>query len=838
MRTPELHLSGAELEAFVLGKLDDPLLAGVEDHLGACPDCQQRAAAVPGDAFVDLLRSALPLTAAERDTVSECQTPDPSVPSPGATDGALPPRLPPELSRHERYRVRRLLGEGGMGSVYEAEHCVMRRVVALKVIHRAYTASPAAVERFRREVRAAARLAHPNIVTAHDAEQAGDLHFLVMEYVEGVGLARVVKEHGRLPVTEACEYVRQAALGLQHAHERGLIHRDVKPHNLIRCADSTVKVLDFGLAALAAEQGNGLTEQNAIMGTPDFMAPEQAEDPRTADARADVYSLGCTLYYLLTASVPYPAATPLLKILAHRERPVPPLRRECPEAPRGLAAVVARMLAKKPADRYQTASEVARALEPFTGRGESPRRPRRRLLTAVLAVLLLAGVALAGVVYHLQTDTAELVITTESDDVEVAVKQGGKVVRVIDTRTDRQITLTLRSGTYELELQGAPEGLKLDIDKVTLRRGDQILAKIERAPGVAADAAKTVTWSPAELPREPGPIRKLPRRSQTPCGDVSPDGRLIALPVDTNPWDIAFIRVYETATGRPLHEIHVPGEFASDFIFLPDGRHLLTSTAPTGEDRKWTFRVWDLEKGSGRVLDRVKSPGGWPHHLSASHDARRLGYSFAGSKGESFSEVVDTATGRVLWQAPADQGQGIFMSYPAVSPDGSRCVTAASWGESADGPWTKARLYAHDLDREKTLRVVDLPAGYFVEQPFVRRETGQVGALCSTPGEVPWVGFWSEKDDRQGVRLPVGSNKARGRTIVREGCHACELGPDNHLRVFTLPSGGERHQVPDLVPNELEAWFLAAGGRLLAFGKAGEIYLYRLPDPPPDVGKP
>src|SRR5262249_49677820 len=136
---------------------------------------------------------------------------------------------PPELARHERYHVVRLLGAGGMGSVFEAEHRVMRRPVAVKVINRAYTASAAAVERFRREVHAAARLSHPNIVTAHDAENVGDLHFLVMEYVEGQSLARVLKERGPLPVAEACEYVRQAALGLQHAHERGMVHRDVKP---------------------------------------------------------------------------------------------------------------------------------------------------------------------------------------------------------------------------------------------------------------------------------------------------------------------------------------------------------------------------------------------------------------------------------------------------------------------------------------------------------------------------------------------------------------------------------------------------------------------------------
>src|SRR5262249_39448581 len=202
-----------------------------------------------------------------------------------------------------------------------------------KVINRCFTANAASVERFRREVRAAARLSHPNIVTAYDAENAGDTHFLVMEFIEGTSLGCLVKERGPLPVDQACDYVRQAALGLQHAHERGMVHRDVKPDNLILTPDGTVKVLDFGLAALTAERGGGRTGENVVRGRPDYLAPEQAEDARNADGRADVYSLGCTLFQLLTGSVPYPAETALKRILAHREKPLPQIRQVRPEVP-------------------------------------------------------------------------------------------------------------------------------------------------------------------------------------------------------------------------------------------------------------------------------------------------------------------------------------------------------------------------------------------------------------------------------------------------------------------------------------------------------------------------
>jgi serine/threonine protein kinase len=411
------------------------------------------------------------------------------------------------LGGHERYRVVRPLGRGGMGVVYEAEHRVMRRPVALKVINRRYTADAAAAERFRREVRAAARLHHPNIVTAFDAENVGDTHFLVMEYVEGKSLARVVKDRGPLPVQEACDYVRQAALGLQHAHERGMVHRDVKPDNLMLTPDGTVKVLDFGLAALTAEREVGvLTEASAVMGTPDYMAPEQAEDAHSADIRADVYSLGCTLYFLLTGSVPYPAQKILQKILAHRQQPLPSIRQKRPEVPPELGAVVARMLAKKPEDRYQTPAEVAAVLTPFAHPPTAqPPQKRHQLPVALALAAMLALLVLAGVVYRIQTDNGELVITTESDDVEVVIKQGGKQIDIIDAQTDKQIKLALRSGEYELELKGAPEGLKLNIDKATLTRGKKVLAKIER---VVVPAEPGVEPRPGQ-PLSPGDRAKL-----------------------------------------------------------------------------------------------------------------------------------------------------------------------------------------------------------------------------------------------------------------------------------------------------------------------------------------
>ena len=255
----------------------------------------------------------------------------PSPPNAGTTS------VPPELVDHPRYRnIVRLLGQGGMGAVYLAEHRVMERPVALKVMRGELLRNDAAVDRFRREVRTAAQLSHPNIVTAYDAEQVGALHFLVMEYVEGVDLAKRLTQEGPLPVAEACSHLRHAALGLQYAFEKGMIHRDIKPHNLILAKSEAgerfgrVKILDFGLARFSNAASSGQTASGVILGTVDFMAPEQADNARTVDIRADIYSLGCSLYFLLAGRVPFPEGTLLQKMLAQMEKAPEPLSQFLP----------------------------------------------------------------------------------------------------------------------------------------------------------------------------------------------------------------------------------------------------------------------------------------------------------------------------------------------------------------------------------------------------------------------------------------------------------------------------------------------------------------------------
>lgn len=287
------------------------------------------------------------------------------------------------------YVILERLGEGGMGQVFKARHRAMNRVVALKVIRKERLESADAIRRFQREIRAVAQLNHANIVRAFDADEVAGTQMLVMEYVEGTDLSKLVKQLGPLPVAQACDYIRQTALGLQHAHERGLVHRDIKPHNLLvssvrraspvgsggnlgalddgsPAADQLVKILDMGLARVNTAHTDGetssLTQDGAVMGTPDYIAPEQAQESHSVDIRADLYSLGCTFYYILAGQPPFPTGSLIQKINKHQFEEPKPIEQMRPEVSAKVAMIVRRLMAKDPAKRYQTPWEVADAL--------------------------------------------------------------------------------------------------------------------------------------------------------------------------------------------------------------------------------------------------------------------------------------------------------------------------------------------------------------------------------------------------------------------------------------------------------------------------------------------
>ncbi|QDU93914.1 protein kinase domain-containing protein [Lignipirellula cremea] len=263
------------------------------------------------------------------------------------------------------------LGKGGMGLVFKARHSRMNRLVALKVLPPSATQSADRVGRFRREVEMAARLHHENIIVSHDADQAAGVHFLVMEYVAGEDLSKRVKREGPLPLSNALLCMLQAARGLEYAHEQGMVHRDIKPSNLLLDPQGVVKVLDLGLARWENDLlDDGLTRSGMVMGTIDYMAPEQALNSRHADYRSDIYSLGCTLFFLLTGRALHQGETVMEKLIAHRELPAPLIRAFRPDAPAALQTLFERMVAKDPRDRFATMGETAAALAALLAQAE------------------------------------------------------------------------------------------------------------------------------------------------------------------------------------------------------------------------------------------------------------------------------------------------------------------------------------------------------------------------------------------------------------------------------------------------------------------------------------
>jgi serine/threonine protein kinase/CHAT domain-containing protein/Tfp pilus assembly protein PilF len=364
--------SAAVLDLLLADELSGPERDPVEAHVEGCAPCQERlermientataatmCAPPPGDPEPpeDFLRR-----------LNELPLPAPAL---AVADPVTAAKIVVQFEgrRLGHYEILEKLGTGNMGVVYKARHTELDRVVALKVLPAGFT-DEVSIARFKNEARAAGRLDHPNIVGAHDAGQLDGVHFLVMTFVDGVDLGRLVRVRQRLEVADACEVIRQAATGLHHAFGRGLVHRDIKPSNLMLARDGRVKVLDLGIArALDVPVPERLTATGMLLGTADYLAPEQWDDPHRVDTRADVYGLGCTLYHLLIGRPPFsgPAYDSILaKMRAHLETPPTPITGLRPKVPPALAAVVDRMLAKDPADRFATPGEVAETLRPF-----------------------------------------------------------------------------------------------------------------------------------------------------------------------------------------------------------------------------------------------------------------------------------------------------------------------------------------------------------------------------------------------------------------------------------------------------------------------------------------
>ena len=595
------------LAAYGLGKLQGTEAEAVESHITECEECCETLLDLGSDTFVELVgrSDAVQLDGAEETTGSR------------ETHGETTCELPEELLQHPRYRVLELLGKGGMGNVYKARHSLMNRTVALKVINRELVQNAQAVERFRREVQSAAQLAHSNIVTAYDAEQAGGMHLLVMEYVPGDNLSNVVKGEGPLKVDQACDYIRQAAQGLQHAHEHGMVHRDVKPHNLMVTEKGEIKILDFGLATLARESitrnsddvavaqdpASNLTSVGSIMGTPDFISPEQGTDASAADVRSDIYSLGCTFYYLLTGRPPFSKGTALERIQAHSEQEAESIESVRDDIPRKLAEILRRMMAKDPSERFQSPAEIAEALVPFVdahrttpvvSSGNIEIGNRSWWPPTVVQTVALAAFALivAGIIY-VTTDNGTLVIDADDNEVEVVIRSGDGV-RIIDRATGSTIK-RLPTGEYVLDLKRDKNDFELNQQRFVLKRGSRVVASVTRTsrkPG-SGDTTKNVQPMVA--------VRQVWHDSLDDSGDVAPNRRYVSF-VDWETGDLA-LRDLLLNTNRRLTNKgtwDTSDEFAEFSEFAPDSKQLAYTWY--NENDAFELRIIDVQDGQSQVV--------------------------------------------------------------------------------------------------------------------------------------------------------------------------------------------------------------------------------------------
>lgn len=553
MQSPQISTSDScvaeqDLRSYLAGWVDDSTEARIESHLAECRRCEETVANLESEE-VTIARwlqgqeipkgcAELPPPSAEAIRAIERAK---AISLPAANeDRPIEPQLPQQVAGYELLRP---LGQGGMGAVYLARHRSLGKLVALKMIRANSHVALVEIERFKREIRAAGGLSHSAIINATDAGEHEGMHFLVMEYVEGLDLSQLARAVGQMSVADACELMSVVAAGLAHAHAAGIVHRDIKPSNVMLGQGGCVKILDFGLAQIGKwnEAAIEQTTVGQLMGTLDYMAPEQAENPAAVDYRADLYALGATLFRLLAgrpplAATPYLSPLAKLRLLASATAPRLDTVRE--DIPAELVELVARLLSRHPEDRPASASHAAETLRLFTSESDLPRlleqaqtiirqqpafdaavdridakpptalplaaegnpvaekqRPRWLWPVATMTISLLAFIA-AGFFIKLELEKGELIIESDTAEVAVRVLQEGELAGEFQLETGPN-RVRLREGKYEVEIKEGADTVNVENGVFSLSKGGIVIARVTRkstpAKAPSADANKQLS---------------------------------------------------------------------------------------------------------------------------------------------------------------------------------------------------------------------------------------------------------------------------------------------------------------------------------------------------------
>ncbi len=595
------------------------------------------------------------------------------------------------------YRIEALLGKGGMGRVYRAQHVPMQRTVAIKLLLASRASQQQAADRFVREWVASAKVSDPNVVLASDAGEINGVPYLVLEHLDGINLRQLHKVMGQLSVSVACELVRQAASGLAAIHQAGLVHRDIKPSNLMLTSDGLVKILDLGLARLnkdTIQRESDLTESGIVLGTMQFMAPEQCSNPRDADVRADLYSLGCTLYFLLTGNPPFhgPKYESAYNVMqGHVAGEVPSVTSFRDDIPDGLLTILDRLLAKSPGQRFESPAELVEAITPFAAAADlgllianttTGTRTRHDTTAALLGrtrtydspeqavtspssipssfvrlarrlsgrSLAIASIALFAVIVFGMTPLGKQTIRIVMNRGEVVIQDAAPNVKVVIRQNDIIVKegigqrFDLRVGNYDLALL-QPDGVEIHSESFQITRGGRKVVALEYMPIANDETSNSVA---AHSSFQAVEVR-VPQLSPLPADDI--EGNFGPTALVTSPAKLPGVRRWTIETTRPRGEVN-------RYRFSPDGAFVATggSDGSVRIYREDTFELTAIFPGLRSVTAICWSPDN--AYIAAGDAASRI-------------LVWQVATGQVVRQWDFGSRKNTGISSLAWSPVGN-----------------------------------------------------------------------------------------------------------------------------------------------------------------------